>query len=73
MLAVLLLIAIGDGAAPVTPVAPATQAADPALNPRTRFCFKNERAGSIIATKICRTRARWLADGIDPLLAKRVR
>ncbi len=43
------------------------------LRPTTRVCFRNERAGSITPTKICRSYAQWRRDGIDPALARRIR
>ncbi len=43
------------------------------IRPTTRVCFKNARAGSITPTKLCRSYARWLRDGIDPALAQRTR
>lgn len=43
------------------------------VRPTTRVCVRNERTASLMAFKTCRSYARWLADGMDPLQAKRVR
>ncbi len=43
------------------------------VRPTTRVCVRTERTGSLIAFKTCRSYARWLADGIDPMQARRVR
>jgi hypothetical protein len=36
-------------------------------NPKIRYCFIEDVTGSRIPRKSCKTRADWLAEGIDPL------
>ena len=53
---------------PGTP-APATQASPDAKPVKDkRYCVAQNRTGSRLATKVCKTRAEWLdSDGFDPL------
>ncbi len=70
-----LLVAAPQVTTPAAAVATSTiQLADGTpIRPTTRVCFRNERAGSIMPAKICRSYAQWKRDGIDPALARRIR
>ena len=39
-------------------------------SPNTRYCVVEAVTGSRIATKQCKTRSEWLAEGFDPLASK---
>jgi hypothetical protein len=47
-----------------------TLAAGPAAlaykaSPKTRYCFRVARTGSLLTPKVCNTRADWEAEGVD--------
>lgn len=54
---------------PKAPETPAANASSSASQPKTaqRYCIVTTLTGSHLPTKICKTRAEWLEDGVDPL------
>ena len=47
------------------PTSQATPDAKPVKD--KRYCIVESRTGSRVPTKVCKTRAEWLDDGVDPL------
>lgn len=59
-------VAVGSAALPLA----VTLAAGPAAvnykaSPNARYCFRTETTGTRIRQKICKTRADWVAVGVD--------
>ncbi len=44
---------------------PAATAAAHNASPNARYCFRTEQTGTRIRPKVCKTRANWVAAGVD--------